>query len=311
MSAGITVASPRTTAARPDLRHTNVLGCSTLCLARMPRAEALNSIAALGFGLVDLGMLRRFNVGENPFCALHLDALTAGAAEVGLARSELDERKLSLVAVNAGGGYLNLAWEREEATEYARRSIDICRELGGRVVTIQSGKLLRGTDWGANARYVAPVVRELGSYAEQRGVELHIEGPHLEMLTHDLRTTSDFLELVGHDNVFVTMDPSHIVVADEDPVEVTRALAPLIRHVHIRDGAGKSPVVVPGLGEIDFPGFVRVLRQHGYSGPMMIELCQDELEDYRTSNARYLRDTAFAYDFMRTVLARVDATAEC
>jgi sugar phosphate isomerase/epimerase len=287
----------------------NELGCSTLCFARMPRREALDHVAELGFGLVDLGMLRPFNVGENQFRALHLDALTADAGEVSRVRDELAERNLRLVAVNAGGGYLNLAWERDEAIAYVERSIDICRDLGGRVVTIQSGKLLRGTDWKANAEYVAPAVRALGDRAEQAGVELHIEGPHLEMLTHNLQTTSDFMSLVGRDNVYVTMDPSHIVVADEDPVEVTRTLAPQIRHVHIRDGAGASPVIVPGLGEIDFPGFVRVLRESGYTGPMMIELCQDESEDYEASNARFLADTRFSRDFMRRVFDRVDALA--
>jgi sugar phosphate isomerase/epimerase len=287
----------------------NELGCSTLCFARMPRREALDTIAGLGFRLVDLGMLRPFNVGENQFRALHLDALTADANEISLVRDELAERDLQLVAVNAGGGYLNLAWERDEAIEYVARSVEICRDLGGRVVTIQSGKLLRGTDWKANAEYVVPAVRDLAARAEQAGVELHIEGPHLEMLTHDLQTTSDFMTLVDHHNVFVTMDPSHIVVADEDPVEVTRTLAPRIRHVHIRDGAGASPVIVPGLGEIDFPGFVRVLREHGYAGPMMIELCQDESEDYDRSNERFLADTTFSLDFMRKVLDRVDDAA--
>jgi sugar phosphate isomerase/epimerase len=287
----------------------NELGCSTLCFARMPRTEALDHVARLGFGLVDLGMLRRFTVGEGPFEALHLDALAADADMVRRVRDELDERDLRLVAVNAGGGYLNLAWERDEAVAYVSRSIEVCRDLGGRVVTIQSGKLLRGTDWKANVEYVAPAVRRLAGEAEQAGLELHIEGPHLEMLTHDLQTTTDFMSMVDHENVFVTMDPSHIVVADEDPVGVTRALAPLIRHVHIRDGAGASPVVVPGRGEIDFPGFVRVLRENGYDGPMMIELCQDESEDYETSNARYLADTAFAQAFMRTVLDRADAAA--
>ena len=286
----------------------NELGCSTLCFARMPRREALDHIAGMGFRLVDLGMLRPFNVGENEFRAHHLDALTADAGEISRVRDELGERGLQLVAVNAGGGYLNLAWERDEAVAYTARAIEICRDLGGRVVTIQSGKLLRGTDWTANVEYVVPAVRELAAQAADAGVELHIEGPHLEMLTHDLATTSDFLSLVDHPNVFVTMDPSHIVVADEDPVEVTRALAPQIRHVHIRDGAGASPVVVPGRGEIDFPGFVRVLREHGYEGPMMIELCQDTAEDYETSNARYLADTRFSLEFMRTVLARVDAS---
>lgn len=285
----------------------NELGCSSLCFARMPRVQALDHIAAMGFRLVDLGMLRRFTVGEGPFQALHLDALTADEAEISAVAEELAARDLTLVAVNAGGGYLNLAWERDEAVQYVRRAVDICCRLGGRVVTIQSGKLLRGTDWSANARYVAPAVRELASHAEQLEVELHIEGPHLEMLTHSLRTTRDFLEVVDHENVFVTMDPSHIVVADEDPVEVTGALADRIRHVHIRDGAGKSPVVVPGLGEIDFPGFVRVLRQHDYTGPMMIELCQDESEDYEASNTRYLRDTAFSQHFMQRVFERVSA----
>jgi sugar phosphate isomerase/epimerase len=287
----------------------NELGCSSLCFARMPRQEALDAIAGMGFGLVDLGMLRPFNVGENEFKALHLDALTAGAGEVARVRDELAERGLQLVAVNAGGGYLNLAWEREEGTAYVERSIDICRELGGRVVTVQSGKLLRGTDWRANVDYVAPVFRELADRAEQAGVELHVEGPHLEMLTWNLRTTLDFLDVVGRDNLYVTMDPSHIVVADEDPVEVTRTLAPRIRHVHIRDAAGVSPVVVPGLGEIDWPGFVRVLRENGYGGPMMIELCQDESEDYDTSNARFLADTRFSLEFMRKVFDRADALA--
>jgi sugar phosphate isomerase/epimerase len=287
----------------------NELGCSTLNFARMPRREALDTVARLGFRLVDLGMLRPFNVGENEFKALHLDALTADAGEVALVRDELAERDLQLVALNAGGGYLNLAWERDEAVAYVARAIDICRDLGGRVVTIQSGKLLRGTDWKANAEYVVPAVRELAAQAEQAGVELHIEGPHLEMITHDLKTTSDFMAMVDHDNVFVTMDPSHIVVADEDPVEVTRALAPQIRHVHIRDGAGSSPVIVPGLGEIDFPGFVRVLREHDYAGPMMIELCQDESEDYDTSNARFVADTRFSLAFMRQVFDRVDDAA--
>jgi sugar phosphate isomerase/epimerase len=287
----------------------NELGCSTLCFARMPRQEALDHVAALGFGLVDLGMLRRFNVGEGPFQALHLDALATDAHEVARVRDELAERNLRLVAVNAGGGYLNLAWEREEAIAYTSRAIEICRDLGGRVVTIQSGKLLRGTDWKANAEYVAPAVRQLADEAAQAGVELHIEGPHLEMITYNLQTTADFMAMVDHENVFVTMDPSHIVVADEDPVEVTRQLAPMIRHVHIRDGAGASPVIVPGRGEIDFPGFVRVLREHGYDGPMMVELCQDESEDYETSNARFLADTRFARDFMRTVLDRADADA--
>jgi sugar phosphate isomerase/epimerase len=280
----------------------NELGCSSLCFARMPRSEALDVIAAMKFQWVDLGMLRTFTVGEGPFRALHLDALEAGDDEVRQVREQLDAHGFKLAAVNAGGGYLNVAWEREVGAAYVRRSIEICRELGGYAVTIQSGKLLRGTDWRANVEYVAPLVRELASFAADTGVELHIEGPHIEMLTHDLATTRDFFAIVDHPNLFVTMDPSHIVVADEDPIEVTRALGHLIRHVHIRDGAGASPVIVPGRGEIDWPAYMRVLQEIGYERPVMIELCQDESEEYEASNARYLADTKFSQRFMSNVL---------
>jgi sugar phosphate isomerase/epimerase len=54
---------------------------------------------------------------------------------------------------------------------------------------------------------------------------------------------------------------------------------------------------------------VRALRDHGYAGPMMIELCQDESEDYDTSNARFVADTKFSLAFMRAVFDRVDDAA--
>jgi hypothetical protein len=41
----------------------------------------------------------------------------------------------------------------------------------------------------------------------------------------------------------------------------------------------------------------------------MIELCQDESEDYETSNARFVADTLFSLDFMRGVFDRVDDAA--
>lgn len=278
------------------------LGCSTLCLARMPRAEALRSIASMGFKWVDLGMLRHFTIGERPFAALHLDALKASEDDVRQVRSELDEAGLRLAAVNVWGGYLNLAWEREEGIAYLRRSVSICRSLGGYAVTVQSGKLLRGTDWRANVDYVAPAVRELSSYAEQNGVELHIESPHRETLTHDLRTTETFFTIVNHRNLYVTIDTSHIIVADENPVDVVRALGSRVQHVHLRDGAGSSTSIVPGRGEVDFPAFARALIEIGYQRPLIIELCQGLSEDYQTSVAQFMGDTRSAKRFMDEVL---------
>jgi sugar phosphate isomerase/epimerase len=280
----------------------NELGCSTLCFARMPRQDALRKIREMGFTWVDLGMLRAFTVGEGVFKALHLDALETSDDDVKRLRDQLDSAGLKLATLNAGGGYFNVAWERETGIAYARRCIEICRGLGGYAVTVQSGKLLRGTDWAQNVRYVAPVIRELASTAADAGVEFTLESPHLEMLTHNLKTSLEFFEIINHPALYVALDPSHLVVAEEDPVEAVHKLGSLIRHVHIRDGAGKSPVVVPGQGEINFVAFVRALREVGYTRPLMIELCQDESEPYDVSNTHYIADTESSTVFMRQVL---------
>ena len=280
----------------------NELGCSTLCFARMPRQEALRTISDMGFTWVDLGMLRAFTVGENFFKALHLDALETTDDDVKRLREELDAAGLKVAALNVGGGYFNLPWERETGIAYARRSIDICKALGGYAITVQSGKLLRGTDWVQNVQYVAPVIRDLASTAADAGVEFHLESPHLEMLTHDVKTALDFFEILDHPALYLTLDPSHLIVADDDPVEAVHKLGPLIRHVHIRDGAGTNPVVVPGQGEINFVAFVRALREVGYTRPLIIELCQDESEDYEVSNKHYMADTERSTAFMRRIL---------
>lgn len=278
------------------------IGCSSLCFARLPRQEAIALIAGMGFRWIDIGMLRRFNVGEAPFQALHFDPLTAGDADVHSLRDELEDAGLSTATANVGGGYLNLAWEHDVAVEYARAAIRACAALQGYAITIQSGKLLRGTDWVDNVRHVAPAMRALASYAATHGVELHVEGPHIEMLTHDLRTTVDFLEIVDHDNLFITLDPSHIVVAHEDPIAVTRALGAHVRHVHVRDGTSESPVIVPGQGDIDWLALTSLLVEIGYVRPVMIELCQDESDEYEVSRARFIEDTEVSRDYMYDVL---------
>ena len=74
------------------------------------------------------------------------------------------------------------------------------------------------------------------------------------------------------------MDPSHIHRAGENPVEAIAAVISRVKHVHIRDckgrqqSPGKPEMQANGRGDIDLVGYIRVLHQHGYAGPLDLEI---------------------------------------
>ena len=76
----------------------------------------------------------------------------------------------------------------------------------------------------------------------------------------------------------IDMDPSHIYRANEDPVEAIAAVVSRVRHVHIRDckgrqsGPGRPEDQANGRGEINLVGYLRVLHEAGYRGPVDLEV---------------------------------------
>ncbi len=74
------------------------------------------------------------------------------------------------------------------------------------------------------------------------------------------------------------MDPSHIHRAGENPVEAIAAVISRVKHVHIRDckgreqGPGPAELQANGRGDIDLVGYIRVLHENGYNGPLNLEV---------------------------------------
>jgi len=91
-------------------------------------------------------------------------------------------------------------------------------------------------------------------------------------------TLKAFLEKLGRASVGVNFDPANLLLYDKgDPIDALRTLLPWVRQCHIKD-ARRTKVpgvwgeeVVAGHGEVDWPGFFGVLREHGFSGWCCIE----------------------------------------
>uniref|UniRef100_A0A7C1JLP8 Sugar phosphate isomerase/epimerase n=1 Tax=Caldilinea aerophila TaxID=133453 RepID=A0A7C1JLP8_9CHLR len=123
-------------------------------------------------------------------------------------------------------------------------------------------------------------MEELGALvqmAERYGVTLCVKA-HVGQAVYNTPTTLRMMEAISSPAFGVDMDPSHIYRAGENPVEALAAVISRVKHVHIRDckgrqqGPGKPEEQTNGRGDIDLVGYIRVLHEHGYTGPLDLEI---------------------------------------
>lgn len=118
---------------------------------------------------------------------------------------------------------------------------------------------------------------KLAERAEHYGVTLCVKA-HVGAAIYNTPTTLRALKAIPSASFGLDMDPSHIYRANENPVEALGAVIGRIKHVHIRDckGRQKNPgtpqMQANGRGDIDLLGYLRVLHQHGYKGPVDLEI---------------------------------------
>ena len=117
----------------------------------------------------------------------------------------------------------------------------------------------------------------LSMMAEKYGVTLCVKA-HVGACIYNTPTTLKVMEAVTSPAFGIDMDPSHIYRAGENPVEAIKAVISRVKHVHIRDckgrqqGPGKPENQVNGRGDIDLAGYIRVLHENGYDGPLDLEI---------------------------------------
>src|SRR5579871_4137372 len=118
---------------------------------------------------------------------------------------------------------------------------------------------------------------KLADIAEKYGVTLCVKA-HVGASIYNTPTTLQAMQAITSPAFGIDMDPSHIHRAGENPVEAIRAVVSRVKHVHIRDckgmqqGPGKPEDQANGRGDIDLVGYIRVLHEHGYNGPLDLEV---------------------------------------
>ena len=133
------------------------------------------------------------------------------------------------------------------------------------------------TDDEASLQQSIESLGTLAQMAERYGVTLCAKA-HVGASIYNTPTTLKVMEAITSPAFGIDMDPSHIYRANEDPVAAITAVLPRVKHLHIRDckgrqqGPGNPEDQANGRGDIDLVAFIRTLHQHGYAGPLNLEV---------------------------------------
>jgi sugar phosphate isomerase/epimerase len=132
---------------------------------------------------------------------------------------------------------------------------------------------------------VIDTLGELAEMAERYGVTLCVKA-HVGLSIYNTPTTLRAMQEITSPAFGIDMDPSHVHRAGENPVDALAAVMSRVRHVHIRDCKGRqqnpgTPAEqANGRGDIDLVGYIRVLHEHGYTGPVDLEIIGTKSQDY-------------------------------
>ncbi len=116
-------------------------------------------------------------------------------------------------------------------------------------------------------------IRTVAAYCKQNGQTFRCETGQETPITL-LRAIKD----VGLDNIGVNLDPANLILYGKaNPVEALDVLGPYVMGVHAKDGnyptdpkqLGREVPI--GQGKVNFPVFVKRLKEIGYRGPLTIE----------------------------------------
>ncbi|MFH9940080.1 sugar phosphate isomerase/epimerase family protein [Streptomyces murinus] len=203
------------------------------------------------------------------------------------------------------GGFLTAVDPGERAAALAdnRRAVDEAAALGTDTLVLVSGGLPAGSRDLAGARErVADALAELAPYAGSHGVRLAIEPLH-PMFAADrcvvstLAQALDLAECFPAHQVGVAVDTYHIWWDDQAPAGIARAGAQgRIHTFQLADWTTPLPAgVLNGRGQIgDGAIDMREWRDHveaaGYTGPIEVELFNDEL--WARDGREVLKETA-------------------
>lgn len=241
------------------------IGISTLVDLDVPFAELAGMIGRAGFTHLSLSHDVAHAGYQHP----------AGRAALGEA---LSAAGLKLNYIHAALDYFYDMASLDPQTrlitkEIYRLAITACAELGGHsVVAHACGRHpVPDEEAGEMTRLGIEVLRELCHFAAERGIVLCIENlPN----RYGFQTVTQRIMEECYDWAALAfcVDTCHATMDNASALDHVRWLAPKVAQTHFSDTQGtEDSHLIPGDGQVDFPGICQILGAAGYRGVVDLE----------------------------------------
>src|SRR5437899_2889715 len=270
------------------------LGFSTLGCPAWTWPQILDFAAAHGYVAVELrGLQATMDLSQAP-------ELAPGRLEE--AKRQLAGHGLSVSDLGASAQMHEMDPTKHAAQlAEARRFIDLAQALGAPYVRVFGNNYVKDVPRADMLAHIARGLRELGDYAQPKGVTVLIESHG------DFTDSPSLLELLRQADspaVQLLWDAHHTFVSGkEQPEDTVRQLGRYIRHTHLKDSvaAGNDRrYVLTGTGDVPVKRQIAALAKIGYRGFYSFEWekrWHPEIEEggvaiaqYAKVAAEYLRD---------------------
>ena len=234
---------------------------------------------------VDLSVAKEIGIPTVQIHAPHKGNRTAKHAEEILVR--LAEFGITVTAVFGGfqgESYADIptvvktvglvpAQTRAQLLAEMKEISDFSKMLGCNVIALHLGFVPHDTE-SALYQDVLAVTKDLCQYASANGQALHLETGQ-----ETAEALNQFIDDVGHDNLFVNFDPANMILyGTGEPIDALRALGQRVKSCHFKDatwsdtpGETWGAQVPLGQGDVDIQKYMDTLKEIGYQGPLTIE----------------------------------------
>ncbi|MCL1796601.1 MAG: sugar phosphate isomerase/epimerase [Clostridia bacterium] len=235
-------------------------------------------------------------------------------------KAACDGAGLDVCAYAVSADFLNPSdGDMKDETERIKGCVDIAAILGAPKMRHDAtwgsapGKQIGAASYRDAIRHIAPAIRAVTEYAQDKGIRTMSEN-HGYFMQESARM-EELVWAVAHANYGILVDVGNFLCADEDPVIAVSRLAPVAAHVHAKDflfkpGSAPKPDeewfatrggnylrgTVVGHGVVPVAQCLRILRGAGYNDTISLEF--EGVEEP-------LRAIKLGYDFLKRFVCEV------
>ena len=270
------------------------VGADALCFdADQPPPDSLPPPNPLACRLANYGKYQQSAWTHLPSIGVHYIFISVPApGEVAAVQKRLTDSRLTPLVMR---GDTDLG--RPSSVDEIAVQLATCEKMGVKYM------FLSPKHSGVSKEVACERLRRAGDVARKRGVTIALE-------THpDLGTNANVhletMKRISHPNVRVNFDTGNITFYNKDRNAVTelKKIIDYVATMELKDHSGQYQTwnfPTLGQGVVDFPGVLRVLKEHRFQGPITMEvegvagapMSEEQTKKYVADSVRYLKSLA-------------------